>query len=400
MKILMLVQFYSSTRGGGEVMFYQLASGLVSKGHEVHVIKHKMLNNGEGDIKKLNKMVVHNIFPPVEHKGGLPATIIQNLLYVLNAVRIGVKVIRNESIDLIYANTYSPVIAGFFLSKITKRPLLVTVHDVASIHGLEFWKKWMEQFGRLSLLKALIGYFSELLTIKLSKNIHTVSETSEKDILQCGFKNKRIYIIPNSLDLTLYPTDDDVEYRNEVLFIGRLVFYKNLEAMLKALLHISDQTVKLIIIGDGPMRTHWQKLAEDLGILNRVYFKGYVSHEEKIKILKRVSAIVLPSLFEGFGMVILEAWAYKKPVIVANLPPLNQIVEHGKDGFVANPFEPGEWADYISILLSNKEVAKELGLNGYNKLIKEYNMTSWIERFERVYRELISHRNIQGCVKK
>ncbi|MEM2793435.1 MAG: glycosyltransferase family 4 protein, partial [Candidatus Methanomethylicia archaeon] len=126
-----------------------------------------------------------------------------------------------------------------------------------------------------------------------------------------------------------------------------------------------------------------------LGIMDKVEFKGHTSHEEKIEILRRASALVLPSLFEGFGMVILEAWAYKKPVIVADLPPLNQIVEHGRDGFIVNPFKPEEWMKYILLLTSNKEFAKELGFNGYSKLVEKYNIRNWITRFERLYKELI-----------
>jgi len=192
------------------------------------------------------------------------------------------------------------------------------------------------------------------------------------------------------LDLRLYPGNDNVEYENEIVFIGRLVFYKNLEVVLKALKYMSSQDVKLTVIGDGPMKKHWQKLAEDLEITDKVEFKGYVPHEEKIKILRRASALVLPSLFEGFGIVILEAWAYKKPVIVSNTPPLNQIVEHGKDGIIVDLFKTEEWAKYISLLINNKELAKELGLNGYSKLIKNYNIVNWATRFEKLYYDVAS----------
>ena len=118
----MLTQFLSSTGGGGEVMFYQLASGLATKGHEIHIVTHRILNPDKRNINNMSgKMIVYSIFPPLKHKGGLPATIIQNLFYVLNAVRCGAKIIRGKSIDLIHANNYSSIFAGFILSMITKR---------------------------------------------------------------------------------------------------------------------------------------------------------------------------------------------------------------------------------------------------------------------------------------
>ncbi|MEM3394164.1 MAG: glycosyltransferase family 4 protein, partial [Candidatus Methanomethylicia archaeon] len=389
MKILMLAQFLSPTRGGGEVMFYQLAHGLMYRGHEIYVIKHKILNSDEDNIGRFGKITIYDIYPPIEHKGGLPASIIQNLLYVINAIRYGIKIIRKESINLIHANNYSPILAGWLLSKITRRPLLVTIHDTTLTYKGEFWKKWMKQFGRLSMVKALIGHIFELLTIKISENIHTVSETSKNDILQLKYGNKKIYVIPNALNLKFYAGNDNVEYRNEVVFIGRLVFYKNLEVVLEALSCIFNHNFKFIVIGDGPMREYWQKLANNLSILDKVEFRGYVSHEEKREILRKASVLVLPSLFEGFGMVILEAWAYKKPIIVANVPPLNQIVTHYKNGFVADPFNPKEWAKYILLTINNTKLAEKLGMDGYKKLIKEYNIDSWIDEFEKLYKQLL-----------
>ncbi|MEM4000666.1 MAG: glycosyltransferase family 4 protein [Saccharolobus sp.] len=394
MKILLLVQFFHSSRGGGEVMFSQLAEGLAERGHKIYVIRHKILNENKYEGRNRNiRIRIHSIFPPVEHKGGLPASILQNLLYFFNCLRISITLIKKEQIDIIHANSYTPILVGWILSRLTRRPLLVTIHDIGSTHGFYFWEKWMKQFGKQSKLKALIGYIIELISVKISKNIHTVSEASKEDILRLKFKEKNVYVIPNALDVLKYsPHCESIEYVNEIAFIGRLVFYKNLEVILKALSHIAEHEVKLLVIGDGPMRYYWQKLAEDLGVAGKVEFMGYLSHEEKVRILRKVSALVLPSLFEGFGMVILEAWTCKKPVIVADLPPLNQIVEHGKDGFIVNPFKSEEWAKHISLLISDKELAKKLGLNGYSKLIEKYNAMDWITKFEELYHELIARK--------
>ena len=117
---------------------------------------------------------------------------------------------------------------------LTGVPLLITVHDVASLHGYDFWRRWMRQFSRLSKVKALIGYVSELLIIKLSKNIHTVSETSKRDIL--SFNSKcHVYVIPNSLNLEYYKpiSKNEIEYGDFIVFIGRLVYYKHLEVVIE-----------------------------------------------------------------------------------------------------------------------------------------------------------------------
>ena len=111
MKILYLTQFFEATRGGGEVIFYQLADQLARRGHKVFVIKHRMLKSDSprDDLNSLpSNVVIYEIDPAVEHKGGLPAGIFQNILYVLNSIKAGLKIIKNNRVDVIHCNNFSP----------------------------------------------------------------------------------------------------------------------------------------------------------------------------------------------------------------------------------------------------------------------------------------------------
>lgn len=396
MNILLLTQFFSPTRGGGEIIFYQLADRLAKKGHKVFVIKHRMLSS-DSSRDNLNSLpsnvIVHEINPAVEHKGGLPAGILQNILYVLNSMKTGLRIIKRNRVDIIHCNNYSPVFAGWFLSKLTSIPLLVTIHDVASLHGYNFWEKWMQQFGKFSKIKAFIGYISELLTIRLNKNIHTVSETSKRDILSFNHKCN-VYVIPNSLNLEHYKPKSEgrIEYGDFIVFIGRLVYYKHLEVVIEALRILRNKcNVKLVVLGDGPMRRCWESLVERYDLKDVVEFKGYVSHEEKLYYLSKCRALVLPSTFEGFGMVILEAWALKKPVIVANVEPLNKIVAHGLDGYVVKN-RPEIWAEHIGLLMTNEELSRQMGNNGYRKLIMKYNIDKQVNELEKLYMRLVAEK--------
>ena len=387
----MLTQFFSPTRGGGEVMFYQLANQLGKRGHKVFIIKHKILGSDKSEdyLNLSSNVIIYEVNPTVIHKGGLPAGIFQNVLYVLNSIKTGLKIIKSNRVDVIHCNTYSPVFAGWLLSKLTGVPLLVTVHDVALLHGYNFWEKWMRQFGRLSWIKALIGYLSELLTIKLSRNIHTVSKTSKNDILSFNSKSN-IVIISNSLDFEHYKFDGNITYEDFILFIGRLVYYKHLEVVIEALKLLKNRCdVRLVVLGDGPMRSEWEGLVDRLNLKDRVEFKGYVSHKEKLHYLSKCRALLLPSIFEGFGIVVLEAWAFRKPVIVVDVEPLNKIVEHGSDGFVVEKNLPATWARYIYLLMSSEELSKQLGDKGYRKLIERYSMDKYVNEMEKLYTEIM-----------
>jgi len=387
MKILFITQFFDATRGGGEVAFYLIAKQLAKKGHRIYVVRHKI---SDGDcLKDLpSNLLLYDINPPLKYAGGLPATIRQNLSYLYNAVRFGLKIVKREDIDIIHTNNYTPVFAGTILSKLTARPLVITIHDVALTNGLTFWKKWMRQFEVPSLIHSLIGYTGELLTLNMPVNvIHTVSKTSREDILKFR-KKSPIFVIPNGIDLTMYKMkDSEVEYGDEMVFIGRAVYYKNLEVVLKAMKVVvrRNPNAKLVVIGDGPMKPIWQRLATSLGIGDNVDFLGYVPHEEKISVLKRATALLLPSTWEGFGMVILEAWALKKPVIVSRVRPLTELVDHRRNGFHAHPYNSAKWAEFMEHLLTNKSLAREMGEAGYSKLIENFTIQETVSKLEKLY---------------
>lgn len=393
MNILLLTQFFSATRGGGEVLFYLYAKELAKRGHRIYIIKHKLANELE-TITEDGNLLIYKINPILEHKGGLPANFIHNLLYLINSVRLGKYLINKHKIDIIHANTYIPVFGGYILSKITRKPLVVTIHDVASAEGLNFWLKWFKQFGRLALLKSMVAYIAEVLTIKLPKHIYTVSLQSKNDISIYTNKSTRIYVIENGLDINMYNLNKSKSTdKNYIIFIGRLVFYKNIEIVLHALNIINNKlgkNIKFIIVGDGPMRKELEDLTKKLMLTSYVTFKGYVDHEEKLRLLSHSRLLVFPSTFEGFGMVILETWAFKKPVIVANVEPLCSIVKHGQDGFIADPYNAEEWASYILLLMEDARLADRLGLNGYNKLISNYTIEKAVDKLEDMYYNILS----------
>jgi glycosyltransferase involved in cell wall biosynthesis len=124
-----------------------------------------------------------------------------------------------------------------------------------------------------------------------------------------------------------------------------------------------------------------------------VEFKGYVSHKEKLYYLSRCRALVLPSTFEGFGMVILEAWALRKPVIVADVEPLNKIVEHGVDGYVVKN-KPEIWAKCVYLLATNEKLSKHMGSNGHKKLMMKYSIDKQADKLEKLYIKLISEKKM------
>jgi glycosyltransferase involved in cell wall biosynthesis len=100
--------------------------------------------------------------------------------------------------------------------------------------------------------------------------------------------------------------------------------------------------------------------------------------------------LVFPSLIEGFGLVLLEAFEAKKPVLVSDVSPSNEIVENAIDGFILPPVDAKNWADKIFFLLQNKDVCEVMGRKGRQKVETKYDIRQIAERFETLYGNLLS----------
>lgn len=381
MKILLLSQFFSTTRGGGEYVFSLIAKKLAENDSKVYVITNKITKE---DYKEHKNIKVIFIPPTLEYKGGLPPGFLDNLRYSINAIRQGLKIIKNEKIDIIHSNNFAPALAGAILSSLTLKPHITTVHDVFSLCGREYWKRWGAQ-SDVSRLNVWLAPFFEKLMIKLKCDcIHTVSEATREDLIKFGAK-KPIHVIHNAIETNT--TNSTSPNPLQFVYVGRLVFYKNLEVVIKAI-EITKKTelgIKLVIIGSGPHENFLKDLVRKLSLEQNIEFKGYVSSQEKSRLIAESRALVFPSLCEGFGLVILEAFDQSRPVLVSNIKPMSDIVSHEENGFVLDPYNENQWANYFLRIIENTQETTKMGQNGNQLLKTKYSQESMYEQIVNMY---------------
>ena len=386
MRILYLTQLFSRTHGGGEYLFSMWAQELSKRGHQIFVISQRIVGirddrGMEGDVS------VIALPPAIHYQAGLPPSIKDNILFLIVATLFGVRIVRENGIDIIHSNSYAPIFVGAVVALLTHRPHIATVHDIFSVPGKRYWRLWSQQSG-VSRVSEFLGRVTERMAVNAFRTvIHTVSETSKQDILSLGTGNP-VVVIPNAIELSLYEKPNGRSGSNvQVIFIGRHVFYKNLDVVLEAFPKVVEAfpDAKLVVVGDGPMKLAWTRQAERLGLGQDVDFRGYVSHEEKLHLLSKSAALVLPSLVEGFGIVILEAFAMKRPVLVSDLPPMNQIVCDGVDGYLLEPHDPDGWARGMIQVFEDPEGSSRMGLSGYEKVTTDYSISTTASRLEEMY---------------
>jgi len=242
-------------------------------------------------------------------------------------------------------------------------------------------------------LDRLLGPIFEKIIIKLKHaSIHTVSETTKQDLIEFGAK-KPIYVIPNSIPIK--PVENVTTIPFQFVYLGNLLFYKNLEVVIKSIKIVKKTYPKitLTIIGDGPYRENLEKLVLQLDLKENIVFKGHVSDLIKMKLLSSCEGLVFPSLCEGFGIVILEAFLQKKPVIVSDVKPLSDIVENKTTGLVIAPHNENKWAEALEKIIMDPDFGKQMGENGRKILEKKYNLEILWQNIFEMYTDHIKPKN-------
>lgn len=179
------------------------------------------------------------------------------------------------------------------------------------------------------------------------------------------------------------------ENMSKVIIVGRL----DKEKRHDRLLHIWKKVIKelpaakLDIVGDGSERQNLIKIVYQLGLNESVSFLGF--REDISGLLRKSNISVLTSDFEGFGLVVIESFLQKRPVIAFDIFSLKEIFSNNC-GILVKSFDIDEFAEKIVYLLKNPIISKEMGENGYQRVLNHFNIDRMIEQIETKYLEVLN----------
>jgi len=388
MKILYFTQlFYPALYGGGEYIFYQWARELVKKGHEIFVITQRLHDTTPHEVVEGIEIFRVGSIPKLS--GTLPVGILPNISFLINSYFQGKKIGKKYNIDLIHSNTYIPVFSAQWCANHLKIPHIATVHDVYYSSKKDFWKSWSKQAQMSWLTKFAGPKIEKMIAKKRVTLFHTVSDKSKLDLLEMGVSRK-ITVIPNGIDVNAYKTETILQ-KNQVIFVGRLIFYKNIEVIIDAISKVVKKIpdAKLVIIGDGPQKSELKNKVKSQGLQSCVEFTGNISEKEKINLISESQMLLNPSLVEGFGIVVLEGFACQKPVLVSDSKPLSDLVSDSKDGFVIAAHDSEMWADKIEYLLAKPDLAQKMGREGKQKVQSHYSISKVTDDLASLYESIL-----------
>ncbi|MBN2090305.1 glycosyltransferase family 4 protein [candidate division KSB1 bacterium] len=144
---------------------------------------------------------------------------------------------------------------------------------------------------------------------------------------------------------------------------------------------------KFLVIGDGHLKGELQQLSIELGISENVLFLGW--RNDVRELLKILDVFVLPSLWEGLSVSILEAMASGKPVVASNIKGNNELVVDGATGYLVEPRNPEQIGEKVLTLLKNRTLAEKMGLNGYKRVKENFNIHDTVCKINQLYDTLL-----------
>ncbi len=289
-----------------------------------------------------------------------------------------------KPIDVIHAHAALPCgHAAALLSRRLNIPFVVTVH------GLDVFNA------------CFLGGIPAAWRRKVSADVYGAARTvicisaRVREILRTGTPAGICStIVHNGVNPNLFSPlpSEAAQLAPEILIVGDLQRSKGHDLVLKALRSLmpSFPQLRCRIVGEGPDRAEFEALVRDLGIGERVRFVGRQSRSEVAEAMRRCSVFVLPSRSEALGCVYLEAMSCGKPVIACRGQGIDEVIEHGKNGWLVSVDGLEEIVQGLSALLSSPEMRMRIGTAARQTILEKLTLSHQAQHLAEVYRQAIA----------
>ncbi|MGB7537157.1 MAG: glycosyltransferase family 4 protein [Anaerolineales bacterium] len=321
---------------------------------------------------------------------GIPVSILPIRWHLDPALPAGLEaVLKREPFDILHAHLpHGEVYGEIAMRAFPARKFVI------SRHNDDRFRRWLP----------LRPVFAP--SLRRADRIIAISQAVRRFLVEVeGAAAEKVEVIPYGLDAEAYERSAHPgSFRREigakaepiVGFVGRLTRQKGVDVLLRAFAHVEKRIpdARLVLAGDGPDRPALEQLARSLG-LRRVMFLGW--RADIADIMADVSLLAVPSRWEGFGLVALEAMALGKPVVAARVSALPEIVVAGETGLLVDPGRPGLLAEALQALLSDPARAEGMGRAGRDRVRKEFPVERMAQRTAEEYSKIaLASKNGKG----
>jgi len=296
-----------------------------------------------------------------------------------------------RSIDIIHGHDWLVALASIATKHFTNKPLVFTYHstergrvgtlstpDSFTIDSIEWW----------------CGYEASKIIVTSKSMLNEITNTFK-------IPNDKISIIPNGIDISEFNIQVNPfeikrnigigEDKKLVLFVGRITSQKGVTYLIQAVPKIlaSHPDARFVIVGDGWELGTIKNMIYSMGLGEYVKTLGFLPDHTVKSLMKAADVMVVPSIYEPFGIVALEAMASGTPLVASDVGGLSELVEHGKTGLKIYPANPDSIAWGINTILSNPQWARTMAQNALAIVKEKYSWEAIAAKTAELYRKLL-----------
>jgi glycogen synthase len=366
----------------------KLSEALVERDVEVHVLTRGGEESPAEDVA--NGVVVHRIREPKR-----PTDLGEFVAWVerMNSdmLAAGVELGDRYEFDIVHGHDWLVANACDHLAKRFEAPLVTTIH--ATEYGRH--QGWVDKHPQTYI------HGVERWIVNRSQRVIACSHYMREQIVDIfGVAEKRISVIPNGIDPDDLQAQSPAELerlRSEfaapeqklVLLIGRLVYEKGFQLALEAMPRLIDAVpgTRFLVAGSGTHEAELHRQAEELGLMDHGTFLGWIGDDVLHSLYRIADLTVVPSIYEPFGLVALEAMASGCPCIVADTGGLREVVVHEEGGLRFRADDPEALAEVAIRVLSDDELGQRLIADAYEH-VRRFDWTDVAEQTVAVYSDL------------
>ncbi|MDP2209678.1 MAG: glycosyltransferase family 4 protein [Bacteroidota bacterium] len=304
-----------------------------------------------------------------------------------------IELLKNVKPDVLHTHGGTPGFWGRVASKFYKVPAVVhTFHGIHYLTKPMNMKKWIfKMIDRY--LKIFTDYTICVAEADLKKGLKSkVMNADASGVVRNGidikyFERKAIW--REGRELLNIPADATV-----VGTIGRLHEQKGYEYLIDAAKHLIEENKSMcfLIVGEGELRANLERQVSSLHIRDNVIFAG--ARTDIPKIMTLFDLFVLPSLWEGLPLVLLEAMVSRVPIVASAVDGVMEIIEHNQEGILIPPKNSQAIKNGINILLNDKEFATNLTINAYKKVTADFSSQKMVSDIEDIYINTLSNKGM------
>lgn len=368
--------------GGIASHCHDLAKALTKLGHEVYVVTLDF--PGAPNYEELDGVKVYRAPSEIGHPHFLTWTLLFNNSIEKRIADVGV------DFDVLHVHDWLTAPAGIAAKHFLRKPLVVTLHSTeygrSTLHSVDSftidgWEWWS--------------------TYEANKIIVTTYSMRHEVCGHFHVNWEKVWIIPNAVDASKFQVNVDrgaararygVGWNEKlILYVGRLVPQKGVEFLIQAVPKIAGRYpgAKFVIVGEGWLRGHLEYLANMTGQRWRVNFTGFIPESELIALMRSADVLVVPSIYEPFGIVALEGMAADVPVVASQVGGLAEVVEHDRTGVYVYMRNPDSIAWGVDRVLSNPDHAQWLVKNGREAVQKTYSWEAVAKKTSELYEDVV-----------